>query len=254
MPKITGLGAARRLHSVVMSSCIQLHSLPSLGISLAHRYRLRPALLVLLLASSPVIAAETQPLADIRSAALTALGASDQPAQVTLDPTLRLARCSQPLQAVAHGASMAQVRCADTPGWRLFVPVRVRREADVVVLTVAAASGIPIAANQVAVQRREVGQAAGATFSDPAALIGRIPTRALAPGLVPTEADLSLGAPLRRGDPVVLVSRVGGVEVRMQGRAMGAAQAGRVIVVENTSSRRVLRGRVIADGLVEVIL
>ena len=212
------------------------------------------ALCMLLLATPAVVASETQPLAEIRSAAIAALGASDEQAQATLDPALRLVRCSQPLQAVAHGASMAQVRCADSPGWRLFVPVRVRREADVVVLTVAAASGVPIAANQLAVQRREVGQAAGATFSDPTALVGRIPSRALAPGLVPTEADLSLGVPLRRGDPVVLVSRVGGVEVRMQGRAMGAAQAGRVIVVENTSSRRVLRGRVVADGLVEVML
>lgn len=214
------------------------------------------ALLALALAGANARAAAvpTQPLADIRSAAIAALGAGEDPAQATLDPALRLARCSQPLQAVASGAKMAQVRCADSPGWRLFVPVRVRREADVVVLTVAAASGVPIAANQLAVQRREIGQAAGTTFSDPAALVGRIPSRALAPGLVPTEADLSLGAPLRRGDPVVLVSRVGGVEVRMQGRAMGPAQAGGVIVVENTSSHRMLRGRVVADGVVEVVL
>jgi flagella basal body P-ring formation protein FlgA len=215
------------------------------------------ALSMLLLAAPAVPAAaapEPHPLEEIRSAAIAALGAGDDQAQATLDPALRLAPCSQPLQAVAHGAAMAQVRCADSPGWRLFVPVRVRREADVVVLTVAAASGVPIAANQLAVQRREVGQAAGATFDDPADLVGRIPTRALAPGLVPTEADLSLGAPLRRGDPVVLVSRVGGVEVRMQGRATGAAQAGGVVVVENTSSRRMLRGRVVADGVVEIVL
>ena len=199
-------------------------------------------------------AAQSQPLDEIRAAAIAALGAGDDPAQATLDPALRLARCSQPLHAVASGPQTAQVRCADTPGWRLYVPVRIRREAEVVVLAVAAASGVPIAANQLAVQRREIGQAAGATFTDPAALVGRIPTRALAPGLVPTEADLSIGAPLRRGDPVVLVSRVGGVEVRMQGRAMGATQAGGVIVVENTSSRRSLRGRVVADGVVEVML
>lgn len=211
-------------------------------------------LAVLAAASVRAAPPEAQPLAEIRRAAIAALGASDDQTQATLDPALRLARCRQPLQAVASGSKMAQVRCADSPGWRLFVPVRIRREADVVVLTVAAASGVPIAAHQLAVQRREVGQATGTTFSDPAALVGRIPSRALAPGLVPTEADLSLGAPLRRGDPVVLVSRIGGVEVRMQGRAMGAALAGGVIVVENTSSHRILRGRVVADGVVEVVL
>lgn len=193
------------------------------------------------------------PLAEIRSAAIAALGGGDTQAEVTLDPALRMAPCSQPLQAVASGPKMAQVRCADTPGWRLYVPVRVRREADVVVLATPAAAGVPIAANQLTVQRRDIGAAAGATFSDPAALVGRIPGRALALGVVPTEADLALGAPLRRGDPVVLVSRTGGVEVRMQGRALGPAQAGGRVAVENTSSHRVLRGKVAAEGVVEIL-
>ena len=117
----------------------------------------------------------------------------------------------------------------------------------------AAASGVPITAEQLVVQRRDIGAAGGATFEDPGALVGRVPSRALAPGVVPTENDLSLGAPLRRGDPVVLVSRTGGVEVRMPGRALGPAQTGGRIGVENVSSRRVLRGRLIAEGLVELL-
>jgi flagella basal body P-ring formation protein FlgA len=197
---------------------------------------------------------ERQALEEIRAAAISALGAGDaQSAEAVLDPALYLAPCSQPLQAIASGPKTAQVRCADTPGWRLYVPVRVRREADVVVLSAPAASGVPIAANQLVVQRRDIGAAAGATFSDPAALVGRIPSRALAPGLVPTETDLATGTPLRRGDPVVLVSRTGGVEVRMPGRALGPAQAGGMVSVQNTSSNRVLRGRVAAEGVVELL-
>ncbi|GAB3308188.1 flagellar basal body P-ring formation chaperone FlgA [Luteimonas notoginsengisoli] len=199
-------------------------------------------------------AVPTQPLDDIGAAAIAALGAGDaQSAEAVLDPALRLARCSQPLQAVASGAKTAQVRCDDTPGWRLYVPVRVHREADVVVLATPAASGVPIAANQLVVQRRDIGDAAGATFSDPAALVGRIPNQALAPGVVPTEADLAVGRPLRRGDPVVLVSRTGGVEVRMPGRALGPARAGGMVQVENASSRRVLRGRMAEEGVVELL-
>ncbi len=254
-----GGAAACRLHVAVMQPLIQGKALVPLVVPIVRQGGARAALALFTLALMAAAGAhaatfEPQPLADIRGAAIAALGARADQAQVTLDPALRLARCSQPLQAVASGSQMAQVRCADTPGWRLYVPVRIRREADVVVLTVAAASGVPIAANQLAVQRREIGQAAGATFSDPAALVGRIPSRALAPGLVPTEADLALGVPLRRGDPVVLVSRTGGVEVRMQGRALAPAQPGGVIAVENIASRRILRGRVVADGVVEVML
>ena len=212
------------------------------------------AALLAVAAALPAAAREPQPLEDIAAAAVSALGAGDaQSAEAVLAPSLRLARCSQPLQAVATGPTTAQVRCDDAPGWRLYVPVRVRREAEVVVLRTPAASGVPITADQLVVQTRDIGDAAGATFTDPQALVGRVPSRALAPGAVPTEHDLSLGAPLRRGDPVVLVSRVGGVEVRVPGRAMGPARAGGRIGVQNVSSGRVLRGRLVAEGTVELL-
>lgn len=210
--------------------------------------------LALAAAVRPAWAQDMQPLASISEAAISALGAGDaQSAEAVLAHSLRLPRCSQPLQAVATGPTTAQVRCDDQPGWRLYVPVRVRREADVVVLRTPAAAGVPITADQLVVQRRDIGAERGATFVDPASLVGRVPSRAMGPGMVPTEDDLSLGAPLRRGDPVVLVSRTGGVEVRMPGRALGPAQAGGRIGVENTSSRRVLRGRLVAEGIVELL-
>src|SRR5690606_39746246 len=105
------------------------------------------ALLLMLVAAAPALAREAQPLADIAAAAVAALGAGDaQTAEAVLAPSLRLARCSQPLQAVATGPTTALVRCDDSPGWHLYVPVRVRRESEVVVLRTPAASGVPITA------------------------------------------------------------------------------------------------------------
>ncbi|TYT26290.1 flagellar basal body P-ring formation protein FlgA [Luteimonas viscosa] len=203
---------------------------------------------------APGAAQDMQSLDSISEAAINALGAGDaQSAEAVLAHSLRLRRCQQPLQAVATGPTTAQVRCDDSPGWKLYVPVRVRREAEVVVLRSPAAAGVPITADQLVVQRRDIGAEGGATFVDPATLVGRVPSRAMGPGVVPTEDDLSLGTPLRRGDPVVLVSRTGGVEVRMPGRALGPAQAGGRIGVENVSSRRVLRGRLVAEGVVELL-
>ena len=102
------------------------------------------------------------------------------------------------------------------------------------------------------VQRRDVG-ATGATFTDPAQLVGQVPSRTLGAGAIPTLADMGVGSVLRRGDPVVLVARTGGVEVRMEGRALGSVQAGGRIAVENTASHRVLRGRVVGEGEVEIL-
>ncbi|KQY52869.1 hypothetical protein ASD14_08945 [Lysobacter sp. Root494] len=188
----------------------------------------------------------------IRAAAIAAVGAPAD-ADATLDAALRLPRCAQPLQAAASGPRTALVRCPDAPGWRVYVPVQAHREADVVVLAAPASPGMPIAAQQLIVQRRDMATLTGTAFSDPAALAGRVPRRLLAAGTVPTEADFAVGATLRRGDPVVLLARSGGVEVRMQGRALGPAQPGGRITVENTVSRRILRGQLGADGTVEVL-
>lgn len=206
------------------------------------------------LPTGAAMGAGTQPLDEIARAAIAAVGAADaDAAEATLDPSLRLARCGVALHAVATGLRTARVECPDDPGWRLYVPVRVRREADVVVLRTPAPAGAPITADQLQVQRRDVGAGADAAFSDPAALVGRVPRQALAAGAVPAAADLAQGSLLRRGDPLVLVSRAGAVEVRVAGRALGPARAGGIVPVQNAQSQRVLRGRLVEEGVVELL-
>lgn len=194
------------------------------------------------------------PVADIARAAQGALGSAGAQVEASVDPALRMPLCGQPLSAVATGPRMAEVRCPDTPGWRLTVPARVRREADVVVLLGPAQAGVPIGAAQLTVQRRDLGGGAVAGFTDPAQVAGHVPRRALPAGAVVLAGDLADGAgALRRGDPVVIVSRAGGIEVRMGGRALGGATGGAVVAVENAQSKRIIRGRLVAEGIVEVI-
>ncbi|GHA89292.1 flagellar basal body P-ring formation chaperone FlgA [Cognatilysobacter bugurensis] len=190
---------------------------------------------------------------DIRAAAIAALGADPAAATASVAATLRFPQCTQPLEAVATGAQTAQVRCADAPGWKLYVPVRVRREADVVVLRGPVRAGQPISADQLVVQRRDLGAGTAPAFTDPAQLVGMTPSKAMAAGTTLTATDVMQGPPLRRGDPVVLLTRVGGVEVRMAGRALGPAGAGGIVSAENVDSRRVVRGRVSAPGVVEIM-
>lgn len=64
-----------------------------------------------------------QSLQSIRAAALSTLQV-DASSQALLSPGLRLPACQQPLEASANSPTVADVRCPDNPGWRLFVPVR----------------------------------------------------------------------------------------------------------------------------------
>lgn len=212
------------------------------------------SLLVFLLCLSPAAATGLTPPAEIARAAEAVLATGGAEVQASVDPGLRMPACHQPLQAVASGPRMAQVRCPDSPGWRLTVPARVRREADVVVLTAPVRAGTPIEAAQLAVQRRDVSAGSAVGMGDPAQVAGRVARRSLPAGAVVSAGDLADGAgALKRGDPVVIVSRAGGIEVRTGGRALGVALPGAVVAVENLGSRRIVRGRLVGEGVVEVL-
>lgn len=206
-------------------------------------------------ALSPLLAmaGAFQSVDSIRDAAIVAMGANGQ-AEASVDSRLRMPACSQPLAATVAGPTSVAVRCADTPGWQLYVPVRVRREADVVVLARPVRPDEPIGPEHLAVQRRELGAGEGPVVTDPAAVVGKRLRRAMPAGAMLATDDVGGEDALKRGDPVTLVSRAGGMEVRMGGRAMGAGKVGSTISVENTGSRRIIRGRVVGAGLVEVNL
>ncbi|WP_224743867.1 MULTISPECIES: flagellar basal body P-ring formation chaperone FlgA [Lysobacter] len=205
-------------------------------------------------AAAPLSATEgtTDPAA-IREAALAALGVTGTGSEAMVDSALRLAACSTALQARPTGPRTVEVHCGDAPGWRVYVPVRVRKEADVVVLTRPVPAGQPITAEHIAMGRRDIAGAGAAVFDDPVEVIGMTAVQGLVPGSALTRTDLANGSLLKRGDPVMLVSRVGGVEVRMSGRALGRAAPGETVAVENLGSRRIIRGRLVGDGLVEVV-
>lgn len=211
-------------------------------------------LLLFLLVPALAPAAGFTPTADIVRAAEAALGSAGTQVEASVDASLRMPACSQPLQGVATGPRRAEVRCPDAPGWRLTVPARVRREADVVVLNAPVRAGMPIDAAQLSVQRRDVANGSGTGMADPAQVAGRIARRALPAGAMVGAGDLADGAGmLKRGDPVVLVSRGGGIEVRVGGRALGPAVSGAIVAVENLASRRIVRGRLVGEGVVEVL-
>jgi flagella basal body P-ring formation protein FlgA len=216
------------------------------------RYLVATMLLVVVYVGRAAPAAT--PVADILAAAEAALGGEGAQVQASVDSAVRMPACSQPLTGVALGPRMAEVRCADAPGWRLTVPARVRRDANVVVLLSPVQGGTAIDAAQLAVQRRDIAGGSGVGMSDPSQVAGHIARRAMPAGTVVTAGDLADGAgALKRGDPVVIVSRAGGIEVRMGGRALGGAMAGAVVAVENLESKRIVRGRLVADGVVEVL-
>ncbi|HDS1649732.1 flagellar basal body P-ring formation chaperone FlgA [Stenotrophomonas maltophilia] len=201
----------------------------------------------LAIASPWAVAADWQPVASIRAAALSSLPAgSEGEAQVA--DALRLPRCGGALQVQPTANTTVEVSCPDAGGWRLFVPVKVRRNQTVLVLARGIAAGETLTAADISTAQRDAARIAGAVLADPNAAIGRIARRPLQAGTLLSSNDLVTQRLIKRGDSVALVSRRGSVEVRIAGRAMGDAGENERISVENLSSRRIVQGTVDARG------
>ncbi len=210
--------------------------------------RVTSLLAIALAVASPwAAAADWQPVASIRTAALSTLPAgSEGEAQVA--DALRLPKCGAALQVQPTANTTVEVSCPDAGGWRLFVPVKVRRNQTVLVLNRGIGTGETLTAADITTAQRDAARIAGAVLADPNAAIGRIARRPLQAGALLSNNDLVVQRLIKRGDNVALVSRRGSVEVRIAGRAMGDAGENERVSVENLSSRRIVQGTVDAAG------
>lgn len=171
--------------------------------------------------------------------------------EAAVEPGLRLPQCDEGLKASVVGPSSAEVRC-DTLGWRLYVPVRTQRMARVYVVKQPLAAGQVLGPESVGVEMRDVTRLPGGVINEGTDLTGRTARRALVAGSVLLVSDAVPPRIIKRGDPVVVISRSGAIEVRANGKALAAAGVDESLAVENVSSRRVVQGRVLASGEVLV--
>lgn len=222
----------------------------------------RLMLWLLLLLALPVAARGAggyEPVERIAAAAVAAVApdAGVDPrvrAEAAIDSGLRMPECSAGLSAHVGNRGVAEVSCHGPMAWKLFVPVKVSRLGDTLVLTRPLAAGQTVTADALRVETRDQAALAAGALERPEQAIGRIAARPLAAGSALSASDLRSPRLVRRGDQVTLIARRGGLEVRSQGRALGEAGEAEQVNVENLSSRRQVRGVVNARGEVEVLL
>ncbi|TCW33440.1 flagellar basal body P-ring formation chaperone FlgA [Marichromatium gracile] len=177
-----------------------------------------------------------------------------------IDARLRLARCDRtPNASLAPGArtsgsTTVNLRCSKPVQWSIFVPARIERHTQVVVVARPIAREQRIQATDLRRERQEVSSLSGGYFRDPNAVIGMEARRALTPGQVITSAHVAPRKLVERGQLVTIYSGDGGLMVRMSGEALEDGAAGERIRVRNRSSRRIVEGYVEPSGHIHVPL
>jgi flagella basal body P-ring formation protein FlgA len=204
-------------------------------------------------------AADFQPLEDIRAAAIGAAlpegqDSTNSVAEIKLDPELRLPRCSEPLQANISTRGVAEVNCPGALGWRLYVPLRVTRTQQVLVVSRPLAAGQTVTADALTTETRNTAVLAGGLIYNLDQAVGRIAVRALVAGKPLLLEDLAAPRVVHRGEAVMLILRGEGIEVRAPGKALSDGGIAERVNVENVSSHRVVQGIVRSAGVVDVAL
>lgn len=233
----------------------------------SHRLPFWVAALLAALTSPPLWAATHQSHASIQQTALRYVEAHADQFQVTpravpgrLDSRLRLALCSQPLEAfeapggLSAGRGVVGVRCEGAKPWKIYVPVTIELPAPVLAVVRDMRRGDIIAKDDLVTREADLAALRGQYFSDPAEVVGLRIKRHLAANLVLTPAMLDARRLVERGAEVTILAATGAIEVRMRGKAMAQGGRGERIEVKNLRSGRVINAVIIDRDLVKANL
>lgn len=144
------------------------------------------------------------------------------------------------------------VRCDGNRPWKLFVPAQVRLMRPVVVANRALARGQHLAAQDLRIEHRDVGDLRRPAVRDPAQVLGYVVYRAIAPGHVVDAMMLRAPILVERGRRVRMLVRAQGVSISMSGEAMEDGALGEIVKVRNISSRSIVEGVVSGFGAVRL--
>lgn len=197
-------------------------------------------------------------LAEQAARAVAPRGARVSASAGALDARLQLAPCArvEPHLAAgqpAWGRTRVGLRCVEGAAWNVFLPVHVQVHARALIARQPLPGGTRVAEDLLEMAEIDWAAAAGAPFTQAAELAGRVLVRPLAAGQAPRAADLQPRQWFASGQPVSVVASGGGFSIRTEGQALNPGVEGQLVRVR-TESGRVLVGRPVGEGLVEVRL
>jgi flagella basal body P-ring formation protein FlgA len=114
-------------------------------------------------------------------------------------------------------------------------------------------AGTVLTARDISIEQRDLTALPPGYLDDPGIAIGLTASRAIAGGAILTNQQLLGTRAVQRGQTVTLVADLGGMSVRMAGRALSDGLVNQRIRVENLSSGKIVEGIARSEQVVEII-
>ncbi len=177
-----------------------------------------------------------------------------------LDPRLRLRQCEVALEpflpagANLSGNTSVGIRCQDNKPWALYVSAKIIKYADIYIATRFLPRGEQLKQGDFALEKHDISNRSIGYITDIKAIEGKILRRPLRHNSIIPPNALTEAMLIKRGDRVTILAQNTGVKVHMKGKALKNGAKGQIIRVRNLSSKRIIEGKVLSEGVVGVRL
>ena len=199
--------------------------------------------------------------ATVKSFIGESISTSNDSATITskpLDKRLQLHRCEIPLQAFwppgasQSGHTSVGIRCNDNKPWKIYISAQIKQYQQVWVTKTALSRGTILDRSHVSLERKEISNNNREYFSIDKSPIGLITKRPLRRGDIVQVLALEKPMAVKRGDRVIVIARINGLEIRTAATALNSAAEGDRIRVKNLSSKKELEGTLHKNSVVHV--
>lgn len=177
-----------------------------------------------------------------------------------LDPRLKLAACDEPLQVGfppgrrQSGYTTLVTECRGRNGWKIHVPVTIRRFDEVLVAVRNLPRGTRLSADDVRAERREISRLTRGYYRRPAEIAGQVLQRSIRQARVLNPASVASPRLVRRGDEITIIAQAGNLTIHVKGKALMDGTEGKKIRVRNLRSKEELQATVVGPGKVKVTI
>lgn len=171
-----------------------------------------------------------------------------------IDKRVALRPCSRIEAFLPPGSSLIGrtaigVRCNETNGWSIFIPVQIKITRELLISSRPLSMGQVVREEDLARQSTEMTQNTGMT--DASRATGKILRYSIAAGYILREDMLRAPYSVKQGQSVKLSIQGGGFNLSSSGFALNNAAEGENVQVR-TASGRVVSGTASADGVVQI--
>jgi len=216
---------------------------------------------LLLLHTSQAASAASQDHTSLRTAvtSLVQQQTASLPGKVSfnvdeIDRRINLRACSKieaflPAGSQLLGRVSVGVRCMESNGWSIFIPVQIKITRDLLIASRALTMGQVVREEDLARQTTEISQSGGLTESRQ--VVGKVLRYSVAAGYVMREDMLRAPYSVKQGQSVQLSVQGSGFTLSSSGVALNNASEGESVQIRTTAGR-VVSGIAINEGIVRI--